>query len=240
MKFTLREMIETQFARMENLKKEYTAEYKKLKQFEEVYSATENLKRKQEFKNKFIERIAVYYKEVAEYAAIYTEKDKSLVALNKSQKEENLNWLSVDMTTLLNCNLSDSVAFETVQRYLGDFAIMKRFLCIEKFNNALSSKNYPITRYALNYINAINTAAQEVINNYTHLLYEFKRRFAYSGDLGSGLNEAFSQKQLEESINKYEALLTQLQKIKTASFEDVQKSSHFANTKTVSEEPENE
>lgn len=241
MEFALRQMIERQFSRMENLKSEYISEGKKLKQSEELYSPNEILKRKLEFKNKFIERAETYVKEVAEYAAIYTEKDKALVALNKSQKDENFSWLSVDMTTFLNCNLSDSVAFETVRRYLGDFAIMKRFLCIDRFNNSLSSVDYPITTYALNYCKKIDFTAQEVVNDYIKLLCEFKRKFAYSdtADLGNGLQEAYLRKSLENDVDKYETLLIQLQNIKTASFESIQNSRDFKK-RTVDEESNNE
>ena len=222
MNFTLREMIESQFTRMEKLENEYTAERQKLKHLEKVYSANEIFKMKSEFKIKFIELAKNYVKEVAEYAAIYTEKDKELVSLNKPQKDENFSWLSVDMATLLNCNLSDSAAFEIVQRYLGDFAIMKRFLGIEKFNNSMSSVNYPITTYALNYCKKIDFAAQEVVNGYKELLCVFNRRFKNVGDLGSGIPEAYLKKCLLDSVTKYETLLSRLQNIKTASFESIQ------------------
>lgn len=117
---------------------------------------------------------------------------------------------------------------------MDDFAIMKIFLCIKRFINPLSSVNYPITKYAANYCKKIDFTAQEVVNDYINLLYEFKRRFAHSDDLGSGLQGACLRKNLENDVDKYETLLTKLLKCSSVTNRKVQIASYNAKRASLS------
>lgn len=215
MEFILKKSLESLFKRMETLKEEYLSEEKKLKEAERLYSAVEIFNRKQDFRNKYINISEDFVTEVAEYASVWVSTDEAKVDLTDKQKADNALWLSADIMTLANCGVGDDdVAFEAVQRYIGDFAIMKRFLSIKKIINYC-----PNTRNVLRLVNSIKKTAKDVVEEYGMLLNEFKKRFKYSSGIGPGLTEALCQQKLLELADLYEKYLNEVETAKTADFE---------------------
>ena len=244
MEFILKKSLESQFKRMETLKEEYLSEEKKLKESERLYSAEEIFNRNQNFRNKYINITENFVKEVEGYASVWVSTDEAKVDLTDNQKADNALWLSADIMKLTNCGVNDEVAFETVRRYIGDFAIMKRLLSIKQITNYC-----PVTKNVLRLVNSIKETKQHILEAYANTLKAFKIRFKVSrlgfgsseefvgsssprgvvaGScslpvLGGGLTEALYQREILNLVDLFEKYLNEVETAKTADFNTVSK-----------------
>lgn len=218
MEFVLKKSLESLFKRMETLKEEYLSEEKKLKESERLYSAVEIFNRKQDFRNKYINISENFVIEVAGYASVWVSTDEVKVDLTDKQKADNALWLSTDMMTLINCNVTDEIAFETLQRYFGDFAVMRRLATMSAFTKIYLSCRSNTTINVLKLAHSIKKTAKDVVEEYGKLLNEFKKRFKYSSGIGPGVTEALCQQKLLEIADLYEKYLNEVETAKTADF----------------------